>query len=109
MFVCFICSLVSSSIDQLMLHFQIYHNLKTNYMYKCNQQGCIGDFDGSEKFRQHLNRVHLIPDVIHQFSFNNTSQTSDIPISDDITPVLNLPEEVVNINDSSNTLFALIC
>lgn len=61
-------------------------------MYKCNQQGCIRDFDGSEKFRQHLK---LIPDVIHQFSFNNTCQTSDI------TPVLNLPEEVVNTNDSS--------
>lgn len=101
MFVCFICSSVFSSISQLMFHFQIYHNLSKKSMYKCNQQGCIRDFDGSEKFRQHLKRVHSIPDVTHQFSFNDNCQTSDIPIFDDTTPVLNLSEEVVNTSDGS--------
>jgi len=70
-------------------------------MYKCNQQGCISDFDGSEKFRQHLKRVHSIPDVTHQFSFNENCQTLDISISNDTTPVLNLSEEVVNTSDGS--------
>jgi len=72
-------------------------------MYKCNQQGSIRDFDGSEKFRQHLKRVHSIPDVIHQFSFNDNCQTSDIPIFDDTTPVLNFSEEVVNTTNTSDS------
>lgn len=91
MFICFICSSILSSINQLLIHLKIYHNLGTQSVYKCNQRGCIRVFQGSEKFRQHLNRVHPIPCLIHQDNSN----------SNETIPVFNLSEEVIDTNDGS--------
>lgn len=58
MYCCVLCNLRCSSINKIILHLKVYHNLNSHSIYTCNQGGCVRDFQGSEKFRKHLMVVH---------------------------------------------------
>lgn len=100
MYICFICSSLFSSINQLMLHLKIYHHLGAQSIYKCKQQDCNRDFQGSEHFRQHLNRVHS--NIIPEFTINELAFDSPIHDSDKVVPI---SEEIVNLNEINNSNF----
>jgi len=48
------------TINELILHLQIFHNLTNQSLSVCNQSNCVKDFRGFNKFRKHLNRDHSI-------------------------------------------------
>lgn len=100
MYICFICSSLFSSINQLMLHLKIYHYLGTQSIYKCEQQDCIKDFQGFEHFRQHLNRVHS--NIIPEFTINELAIVSPIHDSNE---VVSISEQIVNSNEVNNRNF----
>ncbi|CAI6372070.1 unnamed protein product [Macrosiphum euphorbiae] len=94
MYICFICSSLFSSINQLMLHLKIYHHLGAQSTYKSKQQDCIRDFQGSEHFRQHLNRVHS--NTTPEFTIN---ELVIVPPIHDSDKVVSISEEIVNSNE----------
>lgn len=77
-----------------MLHLKIYHHLGAQSIYKCKQQDCIRDFQGSEHFRQHLNRVHS--NITPEFTINEMVIVPPIHDSDE---VVSISEEIVNSNE----------
>lgn len=61
MYTCFKCPINTIlTINELILHLQIFHNLTNQSLCVCNQNNCVMDFRGFNKFRKHLNRDHSI-------------------------------------------------
>lgn len=83
-----------------MLHLKMYHHLGAKSIYKYKQQDCNRDFQGSEHFRQHLNRVHS--NIIPEFIINELAFDSPIHYCDKVVPI---SEGIVNLNEINNSNF----
>jgi len=91
MYICFICSSSFVTIDQLILHLRHYHNLSTQSVFYCKQQECVSHFQGSKQFRQHLNRIHYVPNISPAFLNNNNIPSKNLNI---------ISSAVLNFNES---------
>jgi len=94
MYICFVCSSSFATIDQLILHLRHYHNLGTQSVFHCKQLECVSHFQGSKQFRQHLNRVHFVPNInprlLNNINIPNKNLNTISPV------VLNLKESQVS-------------
>lgn len=80
-YICFLCNLKLRSIPQLIYHLKILHSWGKESYYYCKQPFCYRDFRGLHKFRQHLNRSHVINqgnDKNHFSQFTNSESNNNI-------------------------------
>jgi len=59
MYNCYLCSISNIlSVKELILHLPIFHNLNKYSLFIYNQNSCVSNFRGIDKFRKHLNKEY---------------------------------------------------
>jgi len=91
MYNCYLCSINNLlSVKELVLHLQIFHNLNNYSLFICNQNSCIRDFRGIEKFRKHLNKEHTTSNLTLNLNLNEiTNPNSEIDLTSAESVLLN--------------------
>jgi hypothetical protein len=80
----FICKSKFASMKLLVVHFRIFHLLKSYSVYDCAQESCNQSFKSLNSFKRHCLNKHFsqktqiditspVDDIIHQTSINKSS------------------------------------
>lgn len=103
MYTCFKCPINTIlTINELILHLKMFHNLTNESLCVCNQNNCSMDFRGINKFRKHLNRDHsmIYNDSNSKFDINTNFPKTHVPENTDVyNPFINV---ILNPNTSDN-------
>ncbi|KAE9528505.1 hypothetical protein AGLY_012076, partial [Aphis glycines] len=90
------------TINELILHLKIFHNLTNESLCVCNQNNCSIDFRGINKFRKHLNRDHsmIYNDSNSKFDINTNFPKTHVSENTEVNnPFIN---DILNPNTSDN-------
>lgn len=103
MYTCFKCPINTIlTINELILHLKIFHNLTNESLCVCNQNNCSMDFRRINKFRKHLNRDHsmIYNDSNSKFDINTNFPKTHVSENTEVNnPFIN---NILNPNTSDN-------
>jgi len=70
MFSCFICDSNFQVLNHLVIHLNIYHDIKAISEFICKVSNCFRSFGTLNSFKKHLNTHNCIPNLNVNKSFN---------------------------------------
>jgi len=79
MFSCFICDSNFEVVNHLVIHLNIYHDIKAISEFICKVSNCFRSFGTLNSFKKHLNIHNCIPtQSVHYLNLNKSSNTSTL-------------------------------
>jgi len=105
MYNCYLCSIKNLlSVNELILHLQIFHNLNNYSLFICNQNSCVRNFRGIDKFRKHLNKEHTTSTLTLNLNLNEvTIPNVEINSTSSKSTLLN-PESLISHTEIENKI-----
>jgi len=118
--ICFVCKSEFSSLKLLVVHFKIFHSLKSHSTYECLEESCHQSFQCLNSFKRHVSNKHVShncidisnssADQVHNIITNVNSDTNVLENST-VTPILENQQicletsNVFNIDVAINALY----
>jgi len=57
--ICFVCKSEFSTLKLLVVHFKIFHSLKSHSTYECLEESCHQSFQCLNSFKRHVSNKHV--------------------------------------------------
>lgn len=111
--ICFICKSKFSNLKNLVVHFKIFHLLKTNSTYECVEESCHQAFQCLNSFKRHISTKHICHnnpiDNVENSNANNYKNVKekylDTPTLDSQPNCSTKTSECFDIDSAINSLY----